>query len=128
MDYDPVTDIHRVALNAEISAFNEGIKQNNELLQRLRDSRLAVEQEVMAVIDTMGVSFDQKKESIEVLRNWRKTIVNEATYATNAINALLKNVSDNRIKQLRELVELIERLNKIDPGMIVGRLFTDTKN
>ena len=118
-------DTHRIAFNSEISAFQEAIQQNNELLERLKDSRDAVESEALRIIDAMGFAFDQKNESISAMRNWRKTIVNEATQATNAVKALNKALSAERMDDLREFVEIIERLNKISPGILVGKLFSE---
>lgn len=123
---EDMTDIHKIGTSAELSAYEEAIRQNNELLGRLKESRKAIEEEALGIIEAMGVAFDQKKESIESIRSWRKTIESESNIATNSINALLKNVTPERIQQLREIADIVERLNKIDPGILVGRLFSES--
>jgi len=125
MNQDSFLDHEKIAVNAEISAFDEAISGNLLLKKRMEESREAVTDEALKIIDAMGLAFDSKTESIEAMRSWRKTIISESTQATNAINALLKNVSSERLRQLKEIVDILERLNKLEPNLLVGKLFSD---
>ncbi len=120
---DDLSGNKKIAIAAEFSALKEGINQNNELRDRLIESSDAVEDEAIKVIDAMGLAFDQKTESIEAMRSWRKTIVTESSQAINAINACAKAVAPEKLAELREFVDLVERLNKVDPNILVGKLF-----
>ena len=122
---DEMNDTQKIGTSSELSAYEEAIRQNNELLERLKESRKSVEDESLRIIDAMGIAFDQKAQSIETMRAWRKTIEMEAGAATNHVNALMKNVTPERIKMLREVADIAERLNKIDPGLLLGKLFSD---
>lgn len=118
-----MSDMHRIGTNAEISAFEEAIRQNNELLERLKESRKQVENEALRIIDAMGLAFDQKNKSIDEMRAWRKTIQLESQDAINQINNLMNKITPERISHLKEFVSVLERLNNINPGIIVGKLF-----
>jgi oligoribonuclease (3'-5' exoribonuclease) len=116
-------DFEKIAVNAEISGLDTALSGNLELKKRMEESSQAVTDEALRIIESMDLAFTSKSESIESMRSWRKTIVSESTQATNAINALLKNVSSEKLAQLKEIVLLLERLNKIEPNLMVGKLF-----
>jgi oligoribonuclease (3'-5' exoribonuclease) len=119
-----LTDCEKIAINAEISGLDTALSGNLELKKRMEESSQAVTDEALKIIESMDLAFTSKSESIESMRSWRKTIVSESTQATNAINALLKNVSSEKLAQLKEIVLLLERLNKIEPNLMVGKLFS----
>lgn len=102
----------KITLNGEISAFDEAIKQNNILKEQLEDSRNALVDELMLVIDAMGVAFDQRTEAIEKMRSFRKVIERECNQSINSIKELNNLLSNDRLASMREFVELIERLKK----------------
>jgi len=116
--------MENICINSEISAFDEAIKKNNELQRRMEESRLAVEREALKIIDAMSLAFDSKEESIAKMRAWKRTILSESKEVDVAVKSIVKSVSPKNLEQLRELVELVERLNKVDPNILVGKLFS----
>lgn len=115
-------DVMTAALNGELSAYEEGIKINNDLIKRLNESACLVTETTLNVIDAMGLAYDQKQESIDKLRSWRKTIEAEKIQAIAAIDAISRSITKEKLNELREFVEIAERLNKIDPNILLGRL------
>jgi hypothetical protein len=116
-------DVSQFAVNGELSAIEEAIRQNVELSKHLEDSANMLADQTMSVIDSMGLVFDQKKECIDKLRSWRKSIELEACQAGRAVDSISENLNQGKLAEFREFVELTERLNKINPGVLVGKLF-----
>lgn len=119
-----VSDI--VAAVAHLSV-TEGADANLVLIEHLRATNANVGDEILKSIDNMALVFDQKSESIEALRSWRKTVETECLMISAAVDSVMRKVTPERLSQLKELVVLLERLNAINPGLLVGRLFETEK-
>ncbi len=124
--FDKLNDNEKISTGTELSALSEAIENNEALKIKLIETRVLLEEEAVKVINAMSLAYDAKEESINSMRLWRKTIVSEASAINTAIDQLIKNTSKQRVLDLREYANTLERLNNIDPGMIISKLFRET--
>ena len=122
-----MSDAEKIAVNAKISAIKESIMQNESISSELQATVKLVEDRALEVVEAMSIVFESKKQSLDSLREWRKTIERESTSIQSAVVMITKTITSEKINQLREVVELLERLNKIEPNMITSRLFNEGK-
>lgn len=118
-----ITDLQAIAVNSEISAFDEAIRQNNELLSRLKQSRVEVENESLAIIDAMGISFDAKSEFLEKARRFRHAAMNECKDIKSAVDSINRIVNDAEIdllmNKMRDFSVACEKIKELhDSGFL----------
>ena len=120
--FDLLSEDEQSVFQAIASARGEAIVQNDMLLHELSGATKDLSDKALEVIDIMSLTFDQKNESIEKLRSWRKTIESETKQAAAAIKELDKLLTTDRLDGLSALVDLIQELNKIKTTDIINKL------
>lgn len=115
-----VLENNRLALNVESCPLSEGIAQNEQLLKRLNDTSKAIESASLQVIDDMALVFDQKRECVEKIRDWRKTIEGECKIITSALNTVAK-IDTEKLSDLKEMVDLLERMQNIKQNFLLEK-------
>ena len=124
--FSKLKDHEKIGLNAEFSALEEGIAENNRLKEMLDDSCKAISASAMDILDSMMAAHDQKKESVAEIRSWRKTLESESGFASLAIKSLLSEIKPEKLAALKEFVDLMERLSKVPSSPLLSRVMGDS--
>lgn len=121
-EFEKLTLTQKAAINSESCYALEAIAQNKQILKNLDETTKELAIKACDVIDAMALVHDQKIESINKLREWRKTIESECLLAKSAASQLLGIITPEKLNELKQVVELLERLNSVKPSPILSKI------
>jgi pyruvate/2-oxoacid:ferredoxin oxidoreductase beta subunit len=105
-------------VNSELSAYEEAIAQNIVMREKMEETTRFVEDQVMKIIEVMGISYDAKKENIEKLRSYRVCVTREVDEITRSMSRMKEFTNDktmqHTIKQMLEFLEVCERIKVME--------------